>query len=125
MVRPPNDPIDSRQDVFYKRQPFNVYRTAEFDRWIAGLKDGRTRARLLDRIDRLAGGNFGDFQSVGDGVLELRLHFGSGFRIYYMWTGPSLVLLLSGGDKGSQKRDIAKAKKMAKEAENGIESIPL
>lgn len=125
MTKAPLTPIDSIEPVPYKGQLFDVRRTSEFDEWISGFKDGRTRARILNRIDRLVGGNFGDSQSVGDGVQELRLHFGSGYRIYYRWNGTSLVLLLCGGDKSSQKRDIAKAKKMAKEAEDGVEDITL
>lgn len=125
MTKPPRIPIDPTMPVSYKGQTFDVRRTPEFDKWIVGFKDGRTLARILDRIDRLVGGNFGDSQSVGDGVQELRLHFGSGYRIYYTWNGTSLVLLLCGGDKSSQKRDIVKAKRMAKEAEDGVEDITL
>ena len=74
---------------------------------------------------RLARGHAGDTKSVGDGVWELGVHFGPGYRVYYMWHGEQLVLLLNGGDKGSQSRDIAKAKRLAREAEDGLESNPL
>ncbi len=77
------------------------------------------------RLKRLASGNAGDTKSVGDGVQELRLHFGPGYRIYYMWRDGVLIILLNGGDKGSQKRNIALARRMAKEADDGIEGPPV
>lgn len=73
---------------------------------------------------RLARGHAGE-KLVGDGVWELRVHVGPGYRVYYAWRGDLLVLLLHGGSKGSQSRDIAKAKRLAKEAEDGLESHPL
>ena len=83
------------------------------------------RIRIDDRLLRLASGHAGDTKSVGDGVLELRLYFGPGYRVYYTWHGERLVLLLTGGDKGSQSRDIAKAKRLAREVQDGLESNPL
>ena len=88
---------------------------APFEEWIRGIKDKRTVARILQRIDRVRLGNFGDCHSVGDGVYELRVHFGSGFRVYFGMTGIQLVILLCGGDKGSQKKDIAAAQEYWKE----------
>ena len=78
--------------------------------------------RIDDRIRRVSDGNFGDTKSVGDGVQELRLPFGPGFRIYYVWRGPVLIILLHGGDKGSQARDVAKAKALAKEIDDASEA---
>ena len=75
------------------------------------------RKRIGARIDRLAFGNFGDSKSVGGGVSELRLDFGKGFRLYFTRRGEMLVVLLCGGDKSTQKRDIAKAKRLARELE--------
>ena len=74
---------------------------------------------------RLAGGNSGDSKSVGDGVNELRLQFGPGYRVNYKWFGDVLIILLTGGDKDSQKRDIARAKRLAKEADDGIEDLSI
>ena len=73
------------------------------------LKDNRNKARILNRIDRLRLGNFGDCKSVGGGVYELRIHFGPGFRVYFGLEGKELVILLCGGDKSTQKKDIAAA----------------
>jgi len=82
-----------------------------FDHWLRRLKDSRAKARILVRIDRLRLGNEGDWKSVGDGVRELRVPEGPGYRVYYARDGSELVLLLCGGDKSSQDGDIGKAKK--------------
>lgn len=86
-----------------------------FSRWLEKLKDRQNRVRILDRIARLSDGLFGDSHSVGGGVSELRLDFGPGYRIYYTLRGVELVILLVGGDKSSQSRDIERAKQLAKE----------
>jgi putative addiction module killer protein len=87
-----------------------------FRAWVTGLRDFRARARIAIRIDRLAEGNPGDAKSVGDGVIELRIDYGPGYRLYFMRKGALLVILLCGGDKSSQDRDIRQAKALAKEA---------
>jgi putative addiction module killer protein len=92
-----------------------VLETTVYAEWIAGLKDLRARGRIARRIDRLANGNPGDAKSVGEGVVELRIDYGPGYRVYFMRRGPQIVLLLCGGDKASQDRDIAAAKALAKE----------
>lgn len=84
-----------------------------FDKWLKGLRDRQGRARIVDRIERLAGGNFGDCKPIGGGLSELRLNFGPGYRIYYRQDADTLVILLCGGDKASQSRDIRKARKIA------------
>jgi putative addiction module killer protein len=89
--------------------------TEEFDRWLAGLNDLKGRAKILVRIDRAAAGNFGDVEAVGDGVFEMRIHFGAGYRVYYAREGRIVYLLLSGGDKSTQKPDIRRAKFMWKQ----------
>jgi putative addiction module killer protein len=81
-----------------------------FTEWLRGLRDGTSRNRIRQRIARLRLGNFGDVTPVGDGVQELRIHFGPGFRVYFGREGDALVILLCGGDKGTQDRDIARAK---------------
>lgn len=91
-----------------------TYKTTDgkrpFDQWLYGLKDRTTIARIATRLNRVACGNLGDVKPVGDGVSELRLSFGSGYRIYFGNDGESLVVLLLGGDKGSQEKDIQTAK---------------
>ena len=90
-----------------------VYTSEGFDRWLRKLKDRQGRLRILERIDRLAHGNPGDVKSVGHGVLELRLSFGPGYRVYFTQHGDRLVLLLCGGDKSTQQQDIEKAHQLA------------
>lgn len=90
-----------------------VVRTDEFDEWIEELKDKVGRRRILSRIDRLAAGNPGDVKPVGQGVSELRLMFGPGYRVYYLQDGDILILLLVGGDKSTQQKDIEMAHGLA------------
>lgn len=91
---------------------------APFESWLRDLRDKRVKARLLNRLDRLRLGNFGDCKSVGGGVFELRFHFGAGYRIYFGLDGKDLVVLLCGGDKSSQHKDIATATEYWKEYNN-------
>ena len=112
--------IDSSPHVLYEGH-VDLVQTEMFRAWLNGLRDRQARLRIDDRLRRLADGNAGDTKSVGDGVQELRLHFGPGYRIYYMWRGDVLILLLKGGDKDSQSRDIARARGLAREAQDGIE----
>lgn len=90
-----------------------VVQTGEFDRWIRKLKDRQGKLRILKRIDRLANGNPGDVAPVGNGLSELRLDAGPGYRVYYLQEGDALVLLLCGGDKSTQQKDIEKAHELA------------
>lgn len=78
--------------------------------WLESIIDKRTKTRILTNIDRLRQGNFGDSKPVGEGVSELRIHFGSGYRIYYSRQGDTLILLLCGGDKRTQTHDIGNAR---------------
>jgi putative addiction module killer protein len=96
-----------------------VRQTGLFANWLRKLRDEQARARIQIRIRRLSLGNFGDVKPVGEGVSELRIDYGPGYRVYFHQTETSLVLLLVGGDKKTQDADIAKAKKLAKEAQNG------
>lgn len=91
-----------------------VRRTAEFVEWLLALRDVPARARIAKRIDRIAQGNFGDAKSLGDGLSELRFAFGPGYRVYYTRRGDVVIILLCGGDKGSQDRDIERAKAMVR-----------
>ena len=83
-----------------------IVRSATFDRWLRKLKDRRAAARVLIRIDRLAAGNPGDVKPVGQGVSELRIDYGPGYRVYFLRDGDRLILLLSGGDKSTQDADV-------------------
>lgn len=91
-----------------------ILRTEVFDTWLRKLKDSRGKARILDRIRSAERGNFGDCDSVGNGVSEMRIHFGPGYRLYYSRIGPIVYILLCGGTKQGQKRDIAKAHDLAR-----------
>lgn len=97
---------------------FVIQMTAAYSAWVHGLRDRHARARIAVRIDRLAGGHWGDAKSVGAGVVELRIDYGPGYRVYLTRRGGRLVLLLCGGDKSSQDRDIARAQAMVKELED-------
>jgi putative addiction module killer protein len=94
-----------------------IKETEEFSDWLKALKDQVAKAEILVRIQRLAKGNPGDVKPVGEGISELRINHGPGYRVYYVQRGKALIILLCGGDKDSQARDIAKAKKLAAELE--------
>ena len=94
-----------------------VKRTTEFDRWLKGLRDVRAKAKVLVRADRLALGNPGDVAPVGKGISEMRIDFGPGYRVYFKQTGDTATLLC-GGNKDSQRTDIAKAKNIASKLED-------
>jgi putative addiction module killer protein len=91
-----------------------VRKTEAYAEWIDGLRDIRARARILARVERLALGNPGDVKPVGEGVSELRIHYGPGYRVYFKQQGLELVILLAGGDKSSQSKDIKKALSLAR-----------
>src|SRR5262245_39105747 len=95
----------------------SIRRTDEFDRWIRALRDQRGRAKVLVKVDRLEAGNPGDVRPVGEGVSELRIDFGPGYRGYYKRRGDQ-IYLLRGGDKNSQDADVQKAKTLARELED-------
>lgn len=85
----------------------------EFSQWLFGLKDGMTHRRLARRLEKAQGGNLGDVKAVGEGVFEMREHFGPGWRMYFVQRGEVLIVMLGGGDKSTQTADIAKAIKLA------------
>jgi putative addiction module killer protein len=96
--------------------------SSRFEAWFRGLADQKAQDRIVARLIRLEQGNFGDCTPIGEGVSEMRMHFGPGYRVYFVRRGPAVYLLLTGGDKGSQKRDIEEAKTMAREVkEDGDE----
>jgi putative addiction module killer protein len=92
-----------------------LLRSSDFDAWLSHLADQKAKARILARLASAEFGNFGDCEAVGEGISEMRVHVGPGYRIYYTRTGSTVYLLLAGGVKGSQTKDIAKAKRMARE----------
>lgn len=92
---------------------FEIRKTENFAKWLDALQDTRDRARVLVRIERLAIGNPGDVKPVGEGVSELRIDYGPGYRVYYKQTGHKVVILLAGGDKSTQARDIKAAVRLA------------
>jgi putative addiction module killer protein len=94
-----------------------VRQTVEFREWLDGLKDRRTVERIGQRIVRLQSGLFGDVKPVGEGVSELRVDHGPGYRVYFVQRGAVLIVLLCGGDKRTQQRDIARAKALATDLE--------
>jgi len=91
-----------------------VLTTQIFDGWFASLRDARARVRIQARIDRAVLGNFGDCAPVGEGVSEMRIHYGPGYRVYFTQRGLEVVILLAGGDKSSQTKDIARALELAR-----------
>ena len=96
---------------------YTVKRLEEFSVWLKSLRDGLTRQRLK-RLRKVQLGNLGDVASVGDGVLEMREHFGPGWRMYYVQRGDTLIVMLGGGEKSTQQADIARAISLAKSLED-------
>lgn len=94
---------------------FTVQLTESFQCWLDGLRDIRAQVSIARRIGRIAEGNLGDVKPVGDGVSELRVDIGPGYRVYFVQRGGHLIVVLAGGDKASQARDIQRAKQLAKE----------
>jgi putative addiction module killer protein len=92
-----------------------LLRSGIFDGWLRSLKDSKGKARILARLTSASLGNFGDCEPVGEGVSEMRIHVGPGYRAYFIRRGASTYLLLAGGDKATQKRDIARAVRMSRE----------
>ena len=94
---------------------YTILRSDVFAKWLAGLADERAKARIAVRIISAEKGNFGDCAPVGDGIFEMRVHFGPGYRLYFTRRGKVVYLLLCGGTKSTQKRDIKRAKAMLTE----------
>jgi len=97
---------------------YKVRRLEEFSDWLKGLKDGLSRQRLNKRLRKVQLGNLGDVESVGEGVYEMREHFGPGWRMYYVQRGDALIVMLGGGDKSTQQADINRAIELAKYLED-------
>lgn len=99
--------------IGYERSVYSVQTTEIFDAWFVALKDRRARARIQARIDRAEDGNFGDCRPIGEGVSEMRIHHGPGYRVYFKRSGSEVVILLAGGDKSTQASDIRIALELA------------
>lgn len=97
---------------------YTVSRLDEFSHWLKGLKDGATRLRLIKRLRKVQLGNSGDVQAVGQGVFEMREHFGPGWRMYYIQRGNTLIVMLGGGYESSQQGDINRAVQLANSLED-------
>jgi putative addiction module killer protein len=91
-----------------------IHTTELFDDWFEGLRDQPGKRRIQMRIDRAEDGNFGDSEPVGEGVSEMRIHYGPGYRVYFVQRGMEIVILLAGGDKSTQSKDIKIAREMAR-----------
>lgn len=92
-----------------------IRQTETFSNWLRALRDDRAKAKIAARVRRLAFGNPGDVKPVGEGLSELRVHHGAGYRVYFVQRGTLLIMLLCGGDKATQDKDIATAKRLARE----------
>ncbi len=119
------DKIDNSEPVRYIGQAFELVETSVFSDWLGTLRDRRARTKVLDRLKRASNGNFGDCKSVKDGVSELRIDYGPGYRVYFFQRGKELVILVCGGDKRTQQADIAQAKRLKEEIEqeDGASSV--
>jgi putative addiction module killer protein len=103
--------------VSYNTSVIEIRETETFSEWLRALRDTQAKARIAARVRRLAFGNPGDVRPVGEGISELRIDYGPGYRVYYIQRGTLLIVLLYGGDKSTQNRDIQTAKRLAKETE--------
>ena len=97
---------------------YTVVESEAFTKWLVGLRDRSTRQRLVTRIRKASLGNLGDVKAVGANVWEMREFFGSGWRMYYLHQGDTIILMLGGGNKSTQKKDVSEAQAIAKELES-------
>lgn len=101
--------------ILYNCRVKTIYTTERFDTWFASLRDQQACARIKMRIRRAEDGNFGDCKPVGDGVSEMRIHYGPGYRVYFVERRDGIVILLAGGDKSTQSKDIETALNLVRE----------
>ncbi len=97
---------------------FEIKTTDQFDNWLTGIRDGLTRRRVVARLRKASMGLLGDVKPVGEGVSEMREHFGSGWRLYFVQHGQTLIVMLAGGDKATQTADITLAIRLARQLKN-------
>jgi putative addiction module killer protein len=94
---------------------YDIETTEEFDAWLGGIRDGKTQKVIVKRIRTMSQGTLGETRSLEDGLFEAKIRYGAGYRLYFVNKNERLIILLCGGDKSAQKRDIARAKELAKE----------
>ena len=109
-----NQPLDNLGIIVYTKIMKKIRRSSVYIKWLNKLRDDRAVARILKRVNRLNEGNPGDVKPVGEGISELRIDYGPGYRVYYKDTGREIIVLLCGGDKRTQEADIEEAKKIAR-----------
>jgi len=109
--------VDGMYPIRYIVQVYQVLETETFAKWLGRLRDRDAKARIASRLKSVREGNLGDTKSVDEGIRELRIHTGPGYRIYFVQRGMTILVLLCGGDKSSQARDIQLAKRLARELE--------
>ena len=117
--------LDNSLNVLHEGQVHRLVETSEFAHWMGSLRDRQASAKIADRIKRAENGNFGDVKSAGSGVSEMRINYGPGYRLYFCQRGAELVILLCGGDKRTQSRDIALARNLKAELDRGTGTPPL
>ena len=105
--------VDTIEIAYYSRHMFEIVQSETFERWLGGLRDVRAKAKIAVRLRRASLGNLGDVKRIGDGLSEMRIDEGPGYRVYFMRRGAVLIILLCGGDKATQAADINKAKALA------------
>jgi putative addiction module killer protein len=108
-----SDIKDCSMHCFHYQQMFEML--LKFDSWLSGLRDGVTKSRLLARLRKVQLGNLGDIKPVGEGVFEMRIFYGAGYRLYFVLRGSEILVLLAGGDKSTQSTDIQKAIQLSKQ----------
>ena len=105
--------VDTMEIAYNSRHMFEIVQSETFERWLGGLRDVRAKAKIAVRLRRASLGNLGDVKPIGDGLSEMRIDEGPGYRVYFMRRGAVLIILLCGGDKATQAADINKAKALA------------
>jgi putative addiction module killer protein len=113
--------LDSVLSMGYTHIMKHTQESSVYKKWIKNLRDDRARYRINARVERLKQGNPGDVKPAGEGVAEMRIDYGPGYRVYYLDTGEEIIILLCGGDKTTQQEDIKRSKKIAADYENGKE----
>jgi putative addiction module killer protein len=117
--------VDKSPNVLYAGQAFQIRETLEFANWFESLRDRKASAKIADRIRRAGDGNFGDVKHAGSGLSEMRIDYGPGYRVYLSQRGNELVILLCGGDKRTQDRDIKRAKQLRSELDHDSGNPPV
>jgi putative addiction module killer protein len=119
-----NSNLDKSLNVLYEGQVFQIRETLEFAKWFDALRDRKASAKIVDRIRRAGDGNFGDVKSAS-GMSEMRIDHGPGYRVYFAQRGTELVILLCGGDKRTQDRDLKYAKQLRSELDSATGNPPI